>query len=98
MEKNKITKGIRKQLFAVVADKYLSAIKDTGYINVVDVLGYDCELYPWEIVGKVMEYADDWCDNGHFSRWTSFGSSLVSEAEDLSEALLMEYKKIFPWV
>ena len=95
--RKRISKKIRKQLFAVIAEKYLSAIKDTGYANVVSILGYDCELYPWEIVGVVVNYADDWCDNGHFSRWTSFGNSLVSEAEYFAEALLMEYKKYFPW-
>lgn len=96
--KKKISKSIRKQLFAMVAERYISAIEDTGYTNVVDVLGYNSDLYPWEIVGRVVEYADDWCANGHFSRWTSFGCSLVHEAEDFAKALLKEYKRLFPWV
>lgn len=67
-----ITNKMRRQVLENISDV------NTGYTTIADIL-WDTKV---EDTMKVMEeYLDSHCDNGHFSRWTSFGNSLYRDAE-----------------
>ena len=76
------SKGMRKQMF----DKAYPKENDgNNYTTLRDILDGSERIY--EIVPKVEQYLDQYCNNGHYSRWTSFGNSLYQDAVELEKKL-----------
>ena len=53
-------------------------------ISIIDELDYEWYTEE-EVLNLLYEYADENCNNGHFSRWTSWGSHLVHCLERMIE-------------
>lgn len=86
----KMSKGIRCQFVEKHIHKYDN---NDGYYSLSSILPKD--VRPEEVEDIVTEWLDANCDNGHFSRWTSFGVGIWTDAEDFTKDLLGEYHKFY---
>ncbi len=77
-------KNIRKQIFASVMD-----VRNDNRVGLSDILsGHEL---PDEIISKVVNYLDENCSNGYFSRWTAFGNGIYNDAVKLVSELEAKY-------
>lgn len=64
-----------------------------GYIDLGDIIPQDLpDEIAWNYLNRiVLDYLDEWCSNGHFSRWTDRGDYLYHKWLGISDSSLFEW-------
>ena len=78
-----------RRIYARELEKLESERWDSN-VSLVDIMP-DEYMELEEIIPYVEEWLDDNCSNGHFSRWTDRGDSIIFQADDFVERLRKLY-------
>lgn len=85
----KVSKSMRTQLFNVALAEMPE--QENNCYDIIDVISPSTKL--GEIIPAMEKWLDKNCSNGHFSRWTAFGSSLYERTEAFVRRLKSVYKE-----